>query len=129
MRSRILFLLISLTGLACQSEVEKTSVLFKLLDSSDTGINFRNELSYTEQINPYTFRNFYNGAGVAIGDINQDGLPDIFFTGNQTSNRLYLNLGDFKFKDITDAAGLNSDGFWSTGASMADVNGDGLLDI
>lgn len=129
MRSRILFLLISLTGLACQSEVEKSSVLFKLLDSSDTGINFRNELSYTEQINPYTFRNFYNGAGVAIGDINQDGLPDIFFTGNQTSNRLYLNLGDFKFKDITDAAGLNSAGYWSTGASMADVNGDGLLDI
>lgn len=129
MRSRILFLLISLTGLACQSEVEKSSVLFKLLDSSDTGINFRNELSYTEQINPYTFRNFYNGAGVAIGDINQDGLPDIFFTGNQTSNRLYLNLGDFKFKDITDAAGLNSAGYWSTGASMADLNGDGLLDI
>lgn len=129
MRSRILFLIISFTGLACQSEVEKSTTLFKLIDASQTGITFRNDLNYTEQVNPYTFRNFYNGAGVAIGDINQDGLPDIFFSGNQTSNRLYLNLGNFKFKDITDDAGLNSEGYWSTGVSMADVNGDGLLDI
>ena len=118
-----------MTGWACQSEVEKSDALFNLLDSSQTGINFRNDLRYTEQVNPYTFRNFYNGAGVAIGDINQDGLPDIFFAGNQTSNRLYLNLGNLQFKDITSEAGLNSEGYWSTGVSMADVNGDGLLDI
>src|SRR5690606_6777542 len=103
--------------------------LFQLLESEDTGIDFRNDLAYTEKINPYIFRNFYNGAGVALGDINNDGLIDIFLAGNQTSNRLYLNQGNLKFKDITDDAGLNSTGYWSTGVSMADINGDGLLDI
>ena len=103
--------------------------LFSLLSESQTGISFRNDLDYTEKINPYTFRNFYNGAGVAIGDINQDSLPDIFFAGNQQSNSLYLNTGELNFEDITDKAGLNSEGSWTTGVSMADVNGDGLLDI
>lgn len=103
--------------------------MFLLLSEKETGIQFRNELTYTEKVNPYTFRNFYNGAGVALGDINNDGLTDIFLAGNQTSNKLYLNEGNLKFKDITDKAGLNSNGYWSTGVSMADVNGDGLLDI
>jgi len=108
---------------------EGSDPLFSLLSESQTGISFRNELTYNEKINPYTFRNFYNGAGVAIGDINQDGLPDIFLASNQQSNRLYLNTGELNFKDITETAGLNSSGSWSTGVSMADVNGDGLLDI
>ena len=108
---------------------EGSAPLFSLLSESQTGISFRNDLVYTEKINPYTFRNFYNGAGVAIGDINQDSLPDIFFAGNQQSNRLYLNSGELNFEDITDKAGLNSEGSWTTGVSMADVNGDGLLDI
>ena len=108
---------------------EGSEPLFSLLSESQTGISFRNDLVYTEKINPYTFRNFYNGAGVAIGDINQDSLPDIFFAGNQQSNRLYLNSGELNFEDITDKAGLNSEGSWTTGVSMADVNGDGLLDI
>jgi hypothetical protein len=114
---------------SCAKENPSDPVLFKLLKSEETGINFRNDLAYTEKVNPYTFRNFYNGAGVALGDINGDGLTDIFLAGNQTSNRLYLNLGNLKFKDITDDAGLNSTGYWSTGVSMADINGDGLLDI
>ena len=108
---------------------QESKVLFSLLSESETGISFRNELTYNEKINPYTLRNFYNGAGVAIGDINQDGLPDIFLASNQQSNRLYLNTGELNFKDITETAGLNSSGSWSTGVSMADVNGDGLLDI
>lgn len=112
---------------SCQHQ--DSTPLFTLLSESQTGISFRNDLVYTEKINPYTFRNFYNGAGVAIGDINQDGLPDIFFAGNQQSNRLYLNKGELKFEDITARARLNSSGSWSTGVSMADVNGDGLLDI
>lgn len=114
---------------SCGKKKQEPSALFKLLDEEYTGIKFRNDLTYSEKVNPYTFRNFYNGAGVAIGDINNDGLPDLFFAGNQTSNKLYLNEGNLQFKDITDTAGLNSEGYWSTGVSMADVNGDGLLDI
>ena len=103
--------------------------LFTSMKGSATGIDFSNELTYTESFNPYTFRNFYNGGGVAIGDINNDGLPDLFFCSSQHSNRLYLNKGNFKFEDITDKAGVASDSVWSTGVTMADVNGDGLLDI
>ena len=103
--------------------------LFTLMKGSATGIDFSNDLVYTESFNPYTFRNFYNGGGVAIGDINNDGLPDLFFCSSQHSNRLYLNKGNFQFEDITDKAGVASDSVWSTGVTMADVNGDGLLDI
>ncbi|MEO6547287.1 MAG: VCBS repeat-containing protein, partial [Ferruginibacter sp.] len=100
-----------------------------MIPSSQTNIEFANNVAYTEELNVYTFRNFYNGGGVGIGDINNDGLPDVFFCGNLTSNKLYLNKGDFKFEDITEKAGLNSDGVWCTGVTFADVNGDGLLDI
>ncbi|MFD2033194.1 VCBS repeat-containing protein [Belliella marina] len=111
------------------TEKKEGILLFELLDKSYTGIDFNNELSYTEQLNPYTFRNFYNGGGVALGDINNDGLIDVFFTGNQIGNKLYLNKGNFQFEDITEIAGLAVPGIWSTGVSMADVNGDGFLDI
>jgi enediyne biosynthesis protein E4 len=103
--------------------------LFSLLNPADTNLHFENILTPTEEFNMYIFRNFYNGGGVAVGDVTGNGFPDIFFTGNMTSNRLFENLGDFKFRDITASAGLNSDGYWSTGVSFADVNGDGLLDI
>ncbi|HSF52800.1 MAG TPA: VCBS repeat-containing protein, partial [Algoriphagus sp.] len=129
MKLRNILVLLFLFHFSCKKEEIKTDPLFLLLEAAETGIDFRNDLSYTEKINPYTFRNFYNGAGVALGDINNDGLTDIFLAGNQTSNRLYLNQGNLKFKDITDQAGLNSMGYWSTGVSMADVDGDGLLDI
>ncbi len=122
-------LLIFILLISCKQESQNPKPLFQLLSPEETGINFRNELSYTEQVNPYTFRNFYNGAGVALGDINNDGLLDVFFAGNQTSNKLFLNQGNLKFIDITQEAGLNSTGSWSTGVSMADINNDGLLDI
>src|SRR6266496_2251167 len=108
---------------------ESASTLFQKLDPSQTHINFINKLSYDDKFNIYTYRTFYNGGGVAIGDINNDGLPDIFFTANMLPNRLYLNKGNFQFEDITGKAGIGKKGKWSTGVSMADVNGDGFLDI
>ncbi|MEQ1585752.1 MAG: VCBS repeat-containing protein [Cyclobacteriaceae bacterium] len=113
---------------SCQSETsEKT--LFTELSSDQTGINFTNNLTFDQQFNIYTYRNFYNGGGVALGDINKDGLIDIYLTANQGANRLYLNKGNFTFEDITEKAGVAGTKAWSTGVSMADVNGDGWLDI
>ncbi len=97
--------------------------------SDHTGISFQNTLSYTEDFNPYTYRNFFNGGGVALGDINNDGLIDIYFTGNIVDNALYLNKGNWKFDDITDFAGVACKDNWSTGATFVDVNQDGLLDL
>src|SRR6266487_1104086 len=115
---------------ACNNNEERSgNHLFTLLPSTRTGINFSNNVTYTEEFNPYTFRNFFNGGGVAIGDINNDGLPDIFYCSNQHSNKLYLNKGNFQFEDITEKASVASDNIWSTGVTMADVNGDGWLDI
>lgn len=103
--------------------------LFTLLPANSTGIDFRNDLVYDKDFNIYKYRNFYNGGGVGIGDVNQDGFPDVFFSSNMGQNRLYLNHGDFKFEDVTAKAGIAGKGSWSTGVSMADVNGDGWLDI
>jgi len=103
--------------------------LFTLLEEKQTNIDFVNQLDYTEEFNTYTYRNFYNGAGVGLGDFNNDGLPDIYFCGNLVDNKLYLNKGNFVFEDITDKAGVACHGVWSTGVSIADVNGDGWLDI
>src|SRR6266487_5356925 len=123
-------LMISLSFNCCNySEKIKEKKLFELLDKDKTNIDFINKLSYDENFNIFTYRNFYNGGGVAIGDINNDGLPDIFFTANMLPNRLYLNKGNFEFEDITEKAGIGKKGKWSTGVSMADVNGDGFLDI
>ncbi|GAA0527719.1 VCBS repeat-containing protein [Chitinophaga japonensis] len=106
--------------------------LFQLLPSKSTGIKFVNEINETEHLNVLAYEYFYNGGGVAVGDINNDGLDDLFFTANMGPNKLYLNQGNLKFKDITTAASKALEGraeAWKTGAAMADVNGDGLLDI
>ena len=105
------------------------NTLFTSMPATYTGITFANNLKYNNRLNPYTYHNFYNGAGVAVGDINNDGLPDLFFCSNQGSDKLYLNKGNFQFEDITVKAGIYTDGLWSTGVTFADVNGDGLLDI
>ncbi len=103
---------------------------FVLLNASETGIYFTNELKSTPEFNIRNYLYFYNGGGVAIGDLNNNGLPDIFFTGNTSENRLYKNLGNFQFEDITESAGIiNEVGGWSSGVTMADVNGNGYLDI
>jgi hypothetical protein len=102
---------------------------FVRLQPSATGVDFENKLQFTEDFNCYTYRNFYNGAGVAVGDINNDGMPDLYFSGNQVDNKLYLNKGNFQFEDITESAGVSCADVWSTGVSMADINGDGWLDI
>jgi hypothetical protein len=118
---------------SCQSDSginpKQQPSLFTLLSSKKTGVKFRNDLVDGKDFNILTYRNFYNGGGIAIGDINQDGLEDLFFTSNLNSNRLYLNKGNLVFEDITDAAGVGGNGAWSTGATMADVNQDGFLDI
>ncbi|HJQ11162.1 MAG TPA: VCBS repeat-containing protein [Gemmatimonadaceae bacterium] len=102
--------------------------MFKLLTPSETGIDFANTVTATDSFNVQTDVYIYNGAGVAIGDIDNDGLPDIFFSGNMVSSRLYLNKGSMKFADITSNAGVGTKR-WATGASMVDINGDGFLDI
>lgn len=116
-----------LLALACSEP--KTDTVFQLLQPSESGIDFRNDLKYDEEFNVYTYRNYYNGGGVSVGDINQDGLVDVYFTSNLNANKLFLNKGNFKFEDITESARVAGTRAWSTGVTMADVNGDGLLDI
>lgn len=108
---------------------DQRAPLFTKMPESETGITFRNDLPFNSAFNIFTYRNFYNGGGVAIGDINNDGLPDIYFTNNLGKNALYLNKGNFQFEDITTQAGVAGNQAWSTGVAMADVNGDGFLDI
>ncbi|MDG2397343.1 MAG: VCBS repeat-containing protein [Flavobacteriaceae bacterium] len=120
---RFFFFLIVLF-ISCNRE---TPTLFELRE--DSGIEFENNLNYTNDFNPYTYRNFYNGAGVSVGDINNDGLVDLYITGNMVPNKLYLNKGNFKFQDITDFAGVACENVWSTGSVIVDINGDGFLDI
>ncbi|MBK6266390.1 VCBS repeat-containing protein [Marivirga sp. S37H4] len=109
--------------------IPKTETLFQLLDSSQTGINFTNTVINKDKFNIFTYRNFYNGGGVGIIDINNDGLKDIVFTGNQVPNKLYLNEGNMQFKDITVSSGFNISNNWSTGVTIVDINQDGYQDI
>ncbi|WP_369765448.1 VCBS repeat-containing protein [Flavobacterium sp. WC2429] len=108
---------------------QKEDFLFSKLDPSTTGITFVNEVKNGKTMNVFNYRNFYNGGGVAIGDVNNDGLPDLFFTSNQSTNKLYINKGNFKFEDVSKKAGVEGNNSWSTGVTMVDINADGLLDI
>ncbi len=107
----------------------KEKRVFSNPDPAQTGIDFINTLTETDELNILDYLYFYNGGGVAIGDVDNDGLPDIFFSGNQVKNKLYHNKGNLKFEDITGTAGVAGNSTWNTGTVMGDVNGDGLLDI
>jgi len=117
--------------IACKTEnnPENETPLFELADAKKTGLDFVNKLENTKDINILDYLYFYNGAGVSAGDVNNDGLTDLFFVSNQGKNKLYLNQGKFQFKDVSEAAGILGTSDWKTGVTMADVNGDGLLDI
>jgi len=128
------FIFVLLLAFSCKDMNEEIianvdSPQFKLLSTETTGINFINDLVSTDDFNVYKYRNFYNGGGVALGDINNDGLQDIYLTSNLNENKLYLNKGDFKFEDISEKANVAGTKAWSTGVSMVDINADGYLDI
>src|SRR2546423_9104547 len=126
-RSRLFVLLathVSLGG--CVGRKDRP--LFRLLSPSETGVSFANTVTTSDSLNVQTDVYVYNGAGVAVGDVDNDGLPDIFFSGNMVSSRLYLNKGAMRFDDITERAGVTTKQ-WATGATMVDINNDGYLDI
>lgn len=113
--------------ISCKNDVRNDAV-FELLDVSHTHIDFENLIEENDTFNMYTFMNIYTGGGVGVGDINNDGLEDIFFSGNRVSSKLYLNKGGLKFEDITVSAGVSTNK-WCAGVSMVDINADGWLDI
>lgn len=128
MSRKYLVLILFLILLArCAPSVD--SSLFVKVPSTDSKVYFSNDLSFTEEYNPYTFKSFLNGGGVAIGDINNDGLEDLYLTGNLVDNKMYLNKGNLEFEDITDKSLLACAGAWSTGAAFVDINHDGFLDL
>lgn len=120
----ILILVLSCVFFSCGNKKR-----FSKIRSADSGIHFSNTITDNDSLNILDVENIYNGGGVGIGDFNNDGLEDIYFTGNQVSNKLYLNKGRLKFKDITDQAGVNGAGRWSRGVTVVDINNDGLMDI
>ncbi|MEK6481722.1 VCBS repeat-containing protein [Catalinimonas sp. 4WD22] len=133
-KSLQLFLAVFLfLNFSCKPAQEDTPTsiptLFRALSPTNTGIDFANLIRENERTNFLTYPYMYNGGGVAVGDLDNDGLPDIYFTGNMEGDRLYHNQGSLKFKDITRQAGILSQNLWTTGVTMADVNDDGLLDI
>ena len=125
MNSRILVFCAFLLVLSCK----KGGDVFQNIPAEEVGIDFVNTITETDELNILDYLYFYNGGGVAIGDIDNDGLPDVFFSGNQVKNQLYRNKGDLKFENISTSAGIEGNSTWNSGAVMGDVNGDGWLDI
>ena len=114
---------------ACSGDDSVEATLYEAVSEAESGLVFTNQLTYDEDFNIYKYRNYYNGGGVGIGDIDNDGLVDVYLTANMEANRLFRNLGDFKFEDITETSRVSGERAWSTGVSMVDLNADGWLDI
>src|SRR5688500_12948816 len=112
----------------CQ-RAERPAMLFELLSPKATGVTFANELPEAPDFNILNYLYYYNGGGVAVGDIDADGLPDLYFSSNLGPNRLFRNKGNYAFEDVTERSGVAAPGGWKTGVTMADVNGDGHVDI
>src|SRR5215470_7032442 len=129
MRPLPLLLLIVAAFVFLSTSCTSKHTLFNKVSPDHSGVHFNNEITENDSINPLDVTNMYNGGGVGIGDFNNDGLQDIYFTGNQVPCKLYLNRGDFKFEDVTDIAGVNGGGRWCRGVSVVDINNDGLPDI
>lgn len=132
MKIRHLLYFFSLLILCCENAPEETKAtpkLFTLLPSNETGVDFNNIIKDDKDKNIFAYANFYGGAGVGIGDFNNDGLQDIFFAGNMVPDKLYINKGDLNFEDVTEKAGIKNFDGWSTGVTVADINNDGYLDI
>ena len=120
------FLFFFLCITSCKQEAH---TLFTKISSGKTNIHFNNTILENDSVNVLDFENVYNGGGVGVGDFNNDGLPDLYFSGNLVSNKLYLNKGNLAFQDITETAGVNGEGKWCRGVSVVDINNDGLMDI
>lgn len=126
---RLLLLAFSIVSFSCGKIKKINNPLFTTVDSSKTGINFINKLTPSPDFNLFSYMYFYNGAGIGAADFNNDGKIDLFFSANQADDKLFLNEGDLKFKDVTTQANVPQDGGWSTGVSVVDINNDGLMDI
>jgi hypothetical protein len=129
-RYLLLFLFSTLILSSCKNKLKT----FTLLNSEESGITFSNRIAENDTMNILAFEYVYNGGGVALGDFNNDSLPDIYFTGNSVDNKLYLNkgnsqAGDLQFEDVTKKAGVAAENKWSSGVALVDINNDGLLDI
>lgn len=129
METRSTYFLVLFCGLGLFNFCLAQNPLFELLAPEKTGLLFKNQIIENEKINILTYEYFHNGGGVAIGDINKDGLPDVYLTGNLAPNRLFLNKGNFIFEDITNSSGTSGSKGWNTGVTMVDINNDGWLDI
>src|ERR1700729_3121464 len=114
-------LLLGILILSCK----RNQTVFQLIPSSHSNIHFSNHLIENDSVNPFDLPNMYNGGGVGDGDFNNDGLPDLYFTGNQVPNKLYLNKGNFTFQDVTDIAKVDGAGRWCRGVAVVDINNDG----
>src|ERR1700733_15235156 len=124
-QSTFVFIFLCLLVISCK----RHKPVFELIPSDHSNIHFNNHLIENDSVNPFDLPNMYNGGGVGIGDFNNDGLPDIFFAGNQVPCKLYLNKGNFVFEDVTAIANVNGGNRWCRGVSVVDINNDGLLDI